>query len=158
MQYSFHSFGDYGRVMSDFDEFLEQCHLAVVAIANGNPEPYKKLFSRREDATLANPFAPLGPVSRGWTQVSETLERAAANYANGEATGFETAAKHVSADLAYVVEVERFRAKVGGRNDFVTVALRVTTIFRREAGAWKVVHRHADTITSPRPAESVVQR
>jgi ketosteroid isomerase-like protein len=37
------------------------------------------------------------------------------------------------------------------------VAIRVTTVFRRENGAWKVVHRHADPITTARPAESVVQ-
>ena len=46
--------------------------------------------------------------------------------------------------MAYVVEVERFRSKVGGAADFAEFALRVTTIFRREDGEWKIVHRHAD--------------
>jgi hypothetical protein len=32
----------------------------------------------------------------------------------------------------------------------------VTTIFRREDGAWRIVHRHADPITSPRTPESIV--
>jgi hypothetical protein len=38
------------------------------------------------------------------------------------------------------------------------VAVRVTSVFRFERGAWKLVHRHADPITTPRPAESVVNR
>ena len=37
-------------------------------------------------------------------------------------------------------------------------AVRVTTVFRREDGAWKVTHRHADPITGPRPAKSVIAR
>jgi ketosteroid isomerase-like protein len=53
--------------------------------------------------------------------------------------------------------VERFEAKVGGREELAQVALRVTSIFRPEDGAWKVVHRHADPITTERPAESVLQ-
>src|ERR671912_312641 len=53
--------------------------------------------------------------------------------------------------------IERVKAKVGGREDTAQTALRVTMIFRPEDGAWKVVHRHADPITTPQPAESVIQ-
>jgi ketosteroid isomerase-like protein len=60
-------------------------------------------------------------------------------------------------ELAYVVRVERARAKVGGREDIAPIDLRVTTIFRPEEGTWKVVHRHADPITTAQPAESVLQ-
>jgi ketosteroid isomerase-like protein len=56
------------------------------------------------------------------------------------------------------VEVERFRAKVGGSDDLATIGLRVTSIFRPEDGTWKLVHRHADPITTPQPAESVLQK
>jgi ketosteroid isomerase-like protein len=38
------------------------------------------------------------------------------------------------------------------------VVLRVTSIFRPEDGTWKIVHRHADPITTAQPAESVIQR
>jgi ketosteroid isomerase-like protein len=57
---------------------------------------------------------------------------------------------------AYTVEIERYRARVGGVAESVPVSVRVTTDFRREDGDWKVVHRHADPITAPRQAESVI--
>lgn len=139
---------------SAFDEFVEQYHMALDEFFRGNPEPAQALYSHRQDATLANPF---GAVAKGWTQIAETMERAAANYRDGGATGFETAASYVTSELAYLVEVERFRAKVGSGDEFATGALRVTSILRPEDGAWKIVHRHADPITTARPAESVVQ-
>jgi ketosteroid isomerase-like protein len=84
------------------------------------------------------------------------MERAAGNYRDGEAVGFDNIATIVTAELAYLVEVERLRAKVGGRAETSDLALRVTTILRPEQGSWKIVHRHADPITAARPPESVL--
>ncbi|MFN8624272.1 MAG: nuclear transport factor 2 family protein, partial [Chloroflexota bacterium] len=78
-------------------------------------------------------------------------------YRDGEIVGFEEVSRHVSDGLACVVEVERFRAKVGETDDVASVALRVTSVFRWEDGAWRLAHRHADPITTPRAAESVIQ-
>jgi ketosteroid isomerase-like protein len=138
---------------TDFDAAIEQSHRALDEFVKGNPEPLKGMYSHQDDVSLANPF---GPAVRGWRQAAETMERAAANYSDGEAVGFETVAKNVTPDLAYVVEVERFEIRIGGSADRVAVALRVTSIYRPEDGAWKIVHRHADPITTARPPESVV--
>ena len=62
----------------------------------------------------------------------------------------------ITDDLAYTVEIERYRPRVGGAAEQRDVSIRVTTVYRREDGEWKVVHRHADPITAPRQAESVV--
>jgi hypothetical protein len=141
---------------SDLDQVIEQYHRALGELTNGNPQLYKDLFSRRDDVTLANPFAPFGPVSRGWIQVAETITRAATHYTDGELVAFDNHAKYVTDQLAYIVEVEHFRAKVAGRADKASLALRVTSILRRENSEWKVVHRQADAITSARPPESVL--
>jgi ketosteroid isomerase-like protein len=141
-------------VAPDLDQFVDQYHSALDEFFRGNPEPAKLLYSHREDASLANPF---GPVAIGWSRVAETMERAASNYRDGGATGFETLATYVTPELAYLVEVERFEAKIGGNQETASGALRVTSIIRPEDGGWRIVHRHADPITSTRPAESVIQ-
>jgi ketosteroid isomerase-like protein len=140
--------------VDDVDKLIEQFHLARAEIVKGNPEPMKKLWSRWDHVTLANPYS---PPARGWEQVAEVMEHGVSQYRDGYATGVEIVSKHVTPELAYVVEIERFEAKVGGRKDTSPIALRATMIFRPEDGEWKIVHRHADPITTPQPAESVIQ-
>jgi ketosteroid isomerase-like protein len=141
--------------VDDVDQLIEQYHLALDEFMKGNPEPVRNLFSHREDVSLTNPQ---GSAARGWEQVAEAMERAAASRRDGKFVGFETLAKYVTPELAYVVEVEHLEAKVQGRGNITPYALRVTMIFRPEEGTWKVVHRHADQITTAHPAESVPQK
>jgi hypothetical protein len=117
---------------------------------------YQSLYSRQDDATLANPFAPFGPVSRGYAQISETIARAASNYVDGQVVGFDNFTTVLTDELGYFVEVERFEATVMGRATRSSLALRVTTIIRREDTGWMVVHRQADPITAPRLAASIL--
>jgi ketosteroid isomerase-like protein len=140
--------------VDNVDELIEQYQLALDEFLKGNPEPVQKLFSHRVDATLANPYNP--PV-REWERIAEVTEHAASLRRDGEATGFEIVSKYVTPELAYIVQIERLKAKVGGREDITPYSLRSTMIFRPEDGEWKVVHRHADPITTAQPAESVLQ-
>jgi ketosteroid isomerase-like protein len=80
------------------------------------------------------------------------MERAASSRRDGDVIGFETVTKHVTPKLAYVVQIERLKAKFGGSDDVTPYALRVTMIFQPEDGAWKVVHRHAAQLTTAQPA------
>jgi len=139
----------------DFDAAVGRYHQAAGEFVKGNNETYKALFSQGEDVTVANPFF---PVTRGWKNVEDRMDRAAARWSEGEVVGFENIIKHVSGDLGYIVEIERFHAKIGDSPEAGPIALRVTSILRREAGEWKVVHRHADPITTEQPPKSVKQR
>ena len=130
---------------ADLDKVVEQYHLAIGEVMKGNPEPAKRMFSHRDNVTLANPR---GVVAHGWKQVAEAMERAASSRRDGEASGFEIVEKCVTPELAYVVEIERLKGKFGGGEDITPYDLRVTMIFRPEGGVWKVVHRHADQITA----------
>ncbi len=139
----------------DLNQAVELHHRAGDAIMKGDYGGYAELYSRRDDVTLGNPF---GPFARGYEDVLQTLQGAGSHYRGGEATGVERVSEHVTPELACFVEVERYRAKVGGRDEITPVSVRVTSIFRKEEGVWRLVHRHADPITSPRPAESVIQQ
>jgi ketosteroid isomerase-like protein len=138
----------------DLDRTVTDYHLALAAFFKGDPEPCKRLYSHHNDVSLANPF---GPPARGWSRVAQTMEQAAAHYRDGRATGFDRVAEYTTGELAYIVEIEHFEAKIAGHQDMAPIALRVTTVLRPEDEGWKVVHRHADPITTPRFAESVIQ-
>jgi ketosteroid isomerase-like protein len=140
--------------VDDVDELIEQYYRAQREFLRGNPEPVKDLFSHREDVTLANPY---GPPVRGWEEVANAVEHAASLRSEGTFLGWQIVAKYVTAELAYVVQIERAEAKIGGGEEITPYAVRSTMIFRLEEGEWKVVHRHADPITTPQPAESVIQ-
>lgn len=137
----------------DLERLIEQDHQASTAFCNGDAGPKLALYSRADDATLANP---LGPPALGWAQVAAAATAAAAVLRDGEPTRFERISECETADLAYILEIERTNVKVGGADIASPVALRVTTIFRREPDGWKVVHRHADNITGAREPRSIV--
>jgi ketosteroid isomerase-like protein len=140
--------------VADLDQVLEQWHLAQDEFVKGNPELVKQMWSHAEDVSVANPY---GPPVRGWDEVTEVVEHAASLRRDGKATGYEVVAKYVTGELAYVVQIERAESKVGDGEEITPYVLRATNIFRPEDGEWKLVHRHADPITTPRPAESVIQ-
>jgi ketosteroid isomerase-like protein len=137
----------------DFDRIVERNHVALDAFAKGDHQPLADLWSRGDDITLGNPF---GPFVRGFDDVVETMKRAAAFYHDGEAVGFDRISEHIGDDFACIVEVERFRAKMGERDDVTPLSLRCTSVFRREQDGWRLIHRHADPITTLRGPESVV--
>ncbi|HET7269828.1 MAG TPA: hypothetical protein VFI90_01960 [Rubrobacter sp.] len=87
-------------------------------------------------------------------QIAETMEHAATSRRDGRFVGFETVAKYVTPALAYIVEVEQLKAKIGARDDITPIALRAAMIFRPEEGVWKVLHRRADQITTAQPVAS----
>jgi ketosteroid isomerase-like protein len=138
----------------NFDDAISASHAASDRIMRGDPGGYKDLYSRREDITLGNPFGGFG---RGWDAVVEQLDRAASYYSDGRATDFEQISKVAADELVYTVEIERVEAMVAGNEEQAEFAVRVTSVYRREEGGWKLIHRHADPRVSRQTAESVLQ-
>jgi hypothetical protein len=129
----------------DIAQVIEQYHSALNAFATGDPAPVKSLYTRRDDVLLANPF---GGSSRGWNDVSDALDFASSRFRDGKQVRCEEVVCYTGADLVTLFEIEHWETKVGGRSELSPFDLRVTSTFRAEAGDWKLVSRHADSLTS----------
>ena len=141
-------------LQSDFDSAVEAFREGLGPYLKGDPKPAMELFSRREDVTLANP---LGPPCRGPAEVGKAAAAGAAQVSDGSVRGFEEVSRYSTPDLGYIVQIERAQARLAGSGDISPVALRATIIFRREGDTWRIAHRHADPIMSPRPISTVVE-
>ena len=128
----------------EFARAVERTQRAVAALLQGDPEPEKELWSRRDDVTLANPF---GGYRRGWADVEAGLDLAARGFAKGGTCVFEEISRVAGSDHGYVFEMERFESNLTDERGVASGALRVVMIFRVEDGEWKLVHRQADTLT-----------
>ena len=103
------------------------------------------MYSQQDDVTLANPF---GTTAVGWKPVSDALDYASSRFRDGEVKDFNLVAKYVSSEQITIYEVEKWKVKVGGADELSSFELRVTSTFRLEEKEWKLVHRHADPISS----------
>jgi ketosteroid isomerase-like protein len=141
-------------LQSDFDSAIEGYRQALHAYMTGDPQPALAFFSRRDDVTLANP---IGPPRRGPAEVAQAAAAAAAQVSDGSILGFEEVSRYSTPDLGYIVQIERAQARLAGSEDMSPIALRTTMILRREGDTWRIAHRHADPITTPRPISTVVE-
>ena len=89
----------------------------------------------------------------GWAELGPAFAFLASRFSDFESYEIEVIAAGVSGDLAYLVANEHTTVSVGGGPP-EAYTLRVTSIFRREDGDWKQVHRHAD----PKPDRDSARR
>lgn len=119
-------------------EVLPLQRAAEQAIHNGDAEQRLALWSRNDPVTL---FGALLSGS-GWADLETTFRTVASWFSDSVAYEFEVIAAGASGDLAYTVGFEHNNVKVEGEDR--TYTLRVTHVYRREDGRWRIVHRHAD--------------
>lgn len=132
---------------------ISESHEALRKILNGDPSGYAALFADRDDITLGNPFGPFG---QGRTAVLKALNNASTKYKDGSVVGVERIAVYGDRKLVVLVEIEHDRAKLGTSTDFAEFAARVTSGYENIGNRWWLVHRHADPITTPREAGSML--
>jgi ketosteroid isomerase-like protein len=130
-------------IPDDFCAMLDRTETAEFRLYEGESEPYLRLWSQGEDVTV---LGAMGAYYRGPEQVKQNAEFVASRFHGGRNQQTERVAVGASGDLGYSVWIERGEARVAGRDDYAPLALRVTHIFRREAGEWRIIHRHGDAV------------
>jgi uncharacterized protein (TIGR02246 family) len=127
----------------DLSAALAQTEAAMQALVAGDAEPFLALWSQRDDVTVMGGF---GGHLQGWEQIKQNTQMAASRFAGGRLE-FERLAAGISADLAYAVWIERGHVRLSQKAGTTPLVVRVTHIYRREDGSWKVIHRHGDQVT-----------
>jgi ketosteroid isomerase-like protein len=133
--------------MDQTDEFLAaikpQLDEVEFALHNGDAAGRIAMWSRTGSLTLFG--AAMNAV--GWDQIRPVFETLGQQFSNCTSYQNEVLAAEAFGDLAYLVALEHTTASINGAEPAPYV-LRATTVFRREDGAWKVVHRHGDGIAA----------
>jgi ketosteroid isomerase-like protein len=130
--------------MEDRDEFITwtQTHLraAETALHNGDAEPRLALWSLREPVSVLGAWRS----AIGQEEVRNLFRTLAQTFSDCRSHIYELVSAEVIGDMAFTAGYERTQATVNGEpRDYV---LRVTQVYRREDGDWKVAHRHGDTV------------
>lgn len=137
----------------DLRQTLDQTVAALNRLVNGDGGPYLRLWSHADDVTVMGGF---GSYEKGWERVRQNTEFAASRFRGGQLLGIEEMAVGSSGDLGYAVWIERGDVRVEGRDEPGPLVVRVTHIFRREDGAWRLIHRHGDPIVQKTEATAVL--
>lgn len=128
-----------------FEQFLQRYEAANSAFVNGDPSSWLSITAESDPASIFGGFGGLGEA--GVANVHQRYLRAAGAFRpSGAEVDFEYRVKDVRGRLAYTVAIERADVLYAGQTALQEQVLRATMIFRFEQGAWKIVHRHADTM------------
>ena len=134
--------------MSETEEFLTtvlpRFEEVEDAFHSGDAGPRKMMWSHNDPVTLFG----AAYTAKGWAEVEPVFDQLVTEFSNFSASEVEVIAAFAKGDVAYLISIEHTTASIRGK-PAAPYQLRVTTVFRREDGEWKVVHRHADPVSGP---------
>lgn len=120
-------------------ELLRRVRIGHIAWINGDSGPYE--FTD-ETSTILGAF---GGATVGATAATPGQRRAVAQFVSGSGS-VELINSGVSANVAWLVMIERARVMFVGHDHDCRWDLRVTEVFERRGEDWVRVHRHADPL------------
>lgn len=138
--------------MGQREDFLDWLHTtwtdAENALHNGDASARRAIWSRRDPVSVLGAWRnAVGPeeIDRLFTHLEQS-------FSDATSSRFELLGAEVSGDLAYTTGFEHTSTSVNGVPRSYT--LRVTQVYRREDGEWRVVHRHGSELPDELPDES----
>jgi len=120
----------------------EKFYSALNRTLNGDAGPMGEIWFHSATVTA---MSPLGGCEVGWDQVRRSWERVAQVAAQGHVRVSDQFIQ-VYGDVAYELGVEYLHVTLAGQLE--TYGIRVTNIYHRESGGWKIVHHHTDIAQS----------
>jgi ketosteroid isomerase-like protein len=126
---------------AEFDAFLARRHAAAAQFVCGDADAFLGMVSTEHSSF----FTPMGPITPDSATTLAQYTRAANFLRQGEYR-FEPLASGVSGDMGWMTGIQRGSLSGTVPDRIAQLDLRVTEIFHRENGEWKLVHRHADPL------------
>lgn len=127
--------------LNDFREFLGRRRATAADFVRGKPQAVAELVTHDFPATF---FAPNGAVVQSAPEVVKSFRHGSFQFEDSGETQIDILDSHASNGLAYWIGLQHATVRTRGNSESNRMTLRVTEVFRREDGQWKLVHRHAD--------------
>jgi ketosteroid isomerase-like protein len=115
-----------------------QFYAALSSMMAGEAAPLAEVWSHGANVSTMHP---IGGREAGWDEVRGSFEQVA-QLASGGHAELRDQSIQVAGDMAYEVGIEQGQATLAGEQ--IAIEHRVTNVYRREAGGWKIVHHHTD--------------
>lgn len=127
--------------LESFRKFLKEREKASQAYVGGDGEPLVKVSATKSPATF---FSPGGDLTEGAKKIAARYKKDAEAFESADENKFKTLQMSADESIAFRVGLQKSVVTLKGKKKPVPMTLRVTEIFRRDDGDWKLVHRHAD--------------
>jgi ketosteroid isomerase-like protein len=130
----------------DFIANIKKRHAeAARALLNGEPELYLAMWSTRDPVTVMGASG-RDVTTSGWNGVRQAVKLVASRNSDCSDYVLDVTAAEVFGDVAYIAGLEHFTSSFRGAPPSPRT-FRVTHIYRRENGDWKLAHRHGDVVS-----------
>jgi ketosteroid isomerase-like protein len=115
-------------------------HEALNVMFTGDPAPMKAIWSHEEDIAY---MGPMGDHHVGWSEIGPIWDAQAAKKLGGK-VGVAELSVIAGPEVGVATYLEKGENIIDGEPR--PVSIRTTTSFRKEAGRWKVIGHHTDTL------------
>lgn len=115
-----------------------QFYSALNQMTNGNAQALSDIWSHSSSVTTQHP---IGGRQVGWDEVQQAWQQVAGVASDGKVE-LKNQFINASGDTAYETGIEDASFKIAGEK--VGGQIRVTNIYRKENGNWKIIHHHTD--------------
>ena len=115
-----------------------QFYAALNKMVNGSAQSLSDIWSHNSEVTTMHP---IGGRQVGWKDVWATWDQTAQVASEGQVK-LQDQFIRVVGDMAYEIGVENASFRIAGQK--VNDQVRVTNIYQKESGTWKIVHHHSD--------------